>query len=817
MEEGAEHTRRLAEELEVLHKKVSKLESRLAEAEDRRQSAATGDVERDRRRLIDILESTTDFVSTSTPDGTILYLNRAGRRLSGLPDDTDVTRLHIRSFHPPEAAKFIYEVGLPRTVSEGSFSHETRLLRTDGTEISVSQVILSHKLPTGGVEYFSTIIRDISERFRVESALAQSEEKFRSVVQASPMGIHMYELKPGGDLVFTGANPAADTILGVDNSQFVGLTIEEAFPPMRGTELVDRYREAASGGTPWRASQVNYEDDQIAGAYEVHVFQTSPGRIAALFLDITDRLRAEASVRESEQRHRALFESMAQGVVYQDTDGRITEANPAAERILGLTVDQMTGRTSADARWKAVRENGSKLPGSEHPAMVSLRTGKPANALMGVDNPTEGGRRWIDVWSTPQFREGEPEPFRVFSTFTDITERLSARRRREELEQQLRQSQKMDAIGQLAGGIAHDFNNLLTTISGYSELVWEDIGEDSQLRSDVGEIRKAAERAAALTQQLLAFSRKQIISPRVLDINKRIDDAHNMLERLLGETIELKLSIGADPCRVEADPGQIDQVLINLAVNARDAMPEGGVLELSAGHATLDEQFCRTVPDVEPGEFVAITVRDTGHGMSQDILGRIFEPFFTTKEAGRGTGLGLSTVYGIVKQNRGAVKISSRPGEGTTATIYLPVAVAGAREYVDTRHPEKLRGDETILLVEDEDTVKSLTKKLLTSRGYNVIAADDTKHAIQICEDQDRHIDLLLTDVVMPQMDGRELYDQLERIRPRLKVLYMSGYAVDVITRHGVLDRDITFIAKPFSLSTLASRIREVLEREDGS
>jgi len=817
MEEGKEHTRRLAEELEILHKKVAELEARLVDAEDRRRSAATGDVEHDRRRLIDIMESTTDLVGTSTPDGSFLYLNKAGRRLLGLSDDADIAQLNARSMHSPGVAQFIVEVGLPKAISDGSFSHETTLLRADGSEIPVSQLILSHKFPTGELEYLSTIIRDTSERSRAETALAQSEEEFRSIIQATPMGIHMYELKPGGDLVFTGANPAADTILGVDNSQFVGLTLEEAFPPMRGTELVDRYREAASAGTPWRTSQVNYEDDQIAGAYEVHVFQTSPGRIAALFLDITDRLKAEAALRESEQRHRALFESMAQGVVYQDADGRITEANPAAERILGLTIDQMTDRTSMDPRWKAVRENGSELPGSEHPAMVSLRTGRPANALMGVDNPRESGRRWIDVWSTPQFREGEPEPFRVFSTFTDITDRLSARRRREELEQQLRQSQKMDAIGQLAGGIAHDFNNLLTTISGYSELVWEDIGEDSQLRSDVGEIRKAAERAAALTQQLLAFSRKQIISPRVLDINKHIDDAHNMLGRLLGETIELKLSIGAGSCRVEADPGQIDQVLINLAVNARDAMPEGGVLELSAGHATLDEQFCRTVPDVEPGEFVAITVRDTGHGMSQETLGRIFEPFFTTKEAGRGTGLGLSTVYGIVKQNRGAVKISSHPGEGTTATIYLPVAVTEAQEYVETPQPDKLGGDETILLVEDEEAVKSLTEKLLTSRGYSVISADDTKHAIQICENQDRHIDLLLTDVVMPQMDGRELYDQLSIIRPRLRVLYMSGYAVDVIARHGVLDRDITFIAKPFSLSTLASRIREVMEREDGS
>ena len=718
MDEGAEHTRRLAEELESLRGQVAQLEARLADAQAAR--AGVSDAEHDRRRLIELMES------TSAPDGVILDVNRAAE------------------------------------------------------------------------------------------ALAQSEEKFRNVIQASPMGIHMYELKPGGELVFTGANPAADKILGVDNSQFIGLTLEEAFPAARGSELPGQYRRVAASGNPWRMSQVDYRDDKVAGAYEVEVFQTSPGRIAAMFLDITDRIRAEQALRESEQRHRALFESMAQGVVYQNADGRITSANPAAEEILGLTVDEMTGRTSADPRWHAVSENGSSLPGSEHPAMVSLRTGRPANALMGVTNPRAGDLRWIDVWSTPQFRDGESEPFQVFSTFTDVTSRLSARKRREELEQQLRQSQKMEAIGQLAGGIAHDFNNLLTTISGYSELVWEDITEDTRLKSDISEIRKAAAKAAALTQQLLAFSRKQIISPRVLDINQCIDDAHKMLDRLLGETIELQLSIGPDPCRVEADPSQIDQILINLAVNARDAMPEGGVLELSAKPVTLDQKFCRTIADIEPGDFVEITVRDNGHGMTQDTLGHIFEPFFTTKEAGRGTGLGLSTVYGIVKQNRGAVRISSDPGRGTTATIYLPVASGGAQAAAEPRTLEKLGGNETILLVEDEDAVKSLTEKLLVSRGYSVITAEDPRHAIEICGDAARHIDLLLTDVVMPHMDGRELYDRLESMRPGLKVLYMSGYAVDVIARHGVLDKDMTFMSKPFSLTTLASKVREALETEAG-
>jgi len=814
MPDGNDTNRRLQGEIRMLREKVASLEALIAQSHTSGDEGSMGEVARERERLIDIIESTTDFVSTSTPDGRILFLNRAGRRLVGLPDDTDVGSMHIHDFHPPRATKFILEVGIPKCVADGSFSHETYLLHRNGTEIPVSQVILLHKLPTGDVDYLSTIIRDISEELRIAGALVESERKFGNVIQASPMGVHMYELESDGRLVFVGANPAADALLGVDNAQFIGKTVEEAFPPMADTEIPERYRRAASEGTPWRTSQVNYEDEQITGAFEVQAFQTSPNRMAAMFLDITNRLRAEEALRESEQRYRELFESMAQGVVYQDAGGHVVMANPAAERILGLSEDEMTGRTSLDPRWRTIREDRSEFPGHDHPAMVSLRTGQPADAVMGVFNVAEDAYRWIDVYATPQFRAGESSPYQVFTTFTDITERRLARRRRDELELQLRQSQKMEAIGQLAGGIAHDFNNLLTTISGYSELIWEEAGLDEKLRSDLEEIRKAADRASALTEQLLAFSRKQIISPRILNLNTRIREAHNLISRLIGETIDLNLELSDDPCTVEADPSQIDQILINLAVNARDAMPEGGRLTISTGHVLLDEKFCRTALDVEPGEFITVTVADTGNGMSQETLGRIFEPFFTTKEHGKGTGLGLSTVYGIVKQNRGAIKVSSQPNEGTTAEVFLPCAGQEIEDEVRGTPPTDLTGSETILLVEDEDAVRSLTEKLLHRRGYKVLLAGAPEKAIQTCHEYDGVIDLLLTDVVMPQMNGRTLYHRLKEIRPGLKALYISGYAADVIARHGVLEEDTNFVAKPFTTLTLATKLREALEKE---
>jgi PAS domain S-box-containing protein len=689
------------------------------------------------------------------------------------------------------------------------------VLHRDGTELRVSQVILSHKLPGGKVEYLSTIIRDISDKKRVDEALRESEEKFRSVIQASPMGVFMYSLAPDGRLVFIGANPAADRILGVDNSQFVGKTIEEAFPPLAETEIPDRYREAASQGTPWHTSRVNYEDDQIAGAYEVDAFQTSPGRMAVMFLDITNRLRAEEALRESEQRHRELFESMAQGVVYQDRDGRIIAANPAAEHILGITLEQMKGRTSKDPRWKTIREDGSSLPGDEHPAMVSLRTGEVSNRIMGVFNAELESHRWLDVYAIPQFKEGETEPHQVFTTFTDITERRSVAQQRVELEQQLRHAQKMEAVGQLAGGIAHDFNNLLTTIAGYSELIAEDAGSNKQLSADVEEIRKASERASALTQQLLAFSRKQIISPRILDANVSLEESLKMLSRLIGENIDLRLELIDDPCFVEADPNQLDQILINLAVNARDAMPDGGKILISTDRVELDDEFCRRVPDVEPGEFVTINVSDSGHGMNEETLGRIFEPFFTTKAYGKGTGLGLATVYGIVKQNRGAIKVSSQPDAGTNVVIFLPRVSKEAKAAAGQRPAVDITGTESILLVEDEDAVRALTEKLLASRGYKVLLAETPPHALEICRQQEGRIDLLLTDVVMPHMNGRELYHRMKEIQDDIKVLFMSGYAADVIAKHGVLEGDATFVAKPFTVDGLAAKVREALEKEE--
>jgi len=380
-------------------------------------------------------------------------------------------------------------------------------------------------------------------------------------------------------------------------------------------------------------------------------------------------------------------------------------------------------------------------------------------------------------------------------------------------EEQLRQSQKMEAIGRLAGGISHDFNNLLTAIIGYSEFLLFRLDQEDPLRKYAEEIKKAGERASSLTRQLLAFSRKQVLQPEVLDLNIIVADLDNMLRRLIGEDIELVTLLEPDLGAVKVDPGQMEQVIMNLAVNARDAMPYGGKLIIETANVDLDELYARQHSPIRPGHYVMLAVSDNGCGMDKETLSHIFEPFFTTKEQGKGTGLGLSTVYGIVKQSEGFIWVYSEPGTGTTFKIYLP-QVQGAERWPKTSPltTRMQRGSETILLVEDEEVVRELVGKLLPVNGFTVLAARNGSEALAICQQHKGPIHLLLTDVVMPQMSGRQLAAHLSKLHPEMKVLYMSGYTDDAIIRHGVLEPGLAFIQKPFTIDTMIQKVREVLD-----
>lgn len=384
---------------------------------------------------------------------------------------------------------------------------------------------------------------------------------------------------------------------------------------------------------------------------------------------------------------------------------------------------------------------------------------------------------------------------------------------RKQLEEQFLQAQKMEAVGRLAGGVAHDFNNLLTAIQGYVDLTLMDLRQQDPLRENLEEIRKAADRAAALTRQLLAFSRKQIFSPKVLVLNSVVTDVAKLLQRLIGEDIELRTTLDPGLGRVGADPTQMEQVIVNLALNARDAMPRGGILTIETANAELDEDYARQHLAVTPGSYVMIAVSDTGHGMDRETMSRLFEPFFTTKEKGKGTGLGLAMVYGIVKQSGGNIWVYSEPGRGTTFKIYLP-RVEEAEEPLEA--PREIaastKGSETVLFVEDEASVRKLSVRILRSRGYTVLEASNGGEALILCEDQKGPIDLLVSDVVLPQMGGRELAERLAQVRPGMRVLYLSGYTSDAIVHHGILDPGVAFLQKPFTPDELLRKMREVLD-----
>jgi nitrogen-specific signal transduction histidine kinase/ActR/RegA family two-component response regulator len=388
----------------------------------------------------------------------------------------------------------------------------------------------------------------------------------------------------------------------------------------------------------------------------------------------------------------------------------------------------------------------------------------------------------------------------------DLTERKS-------LERQLQQAQKMEAVGRLAGGVAHDFNNLLTVITGYGYMLLEDLANQPVPRGNVEQILRAVDRASALTNQLLAFSRRQVSPPKTIDVNELVLNMDKMLRRVIGEDIELVTALSPDAGKINADPGQIEQVIMNLVVNSRDAMPEGGRITIETANATLDEEYARIHLTARPGEYVMLSVIDTGEGMDEETRAHIFEPFFTTKEPGKGTGLGLAQVYGIVKQSDGEITVESAPSQGTRVQIYLPrISGTVSADEEERGEADRAEGTETVLLVEDEDDVRRLVCEVLEQHGYTVLSAAEPQEAIEICRTYRRQIDLLLTDMVMPQMGGRELADRTGWIRPDMRVLFMSGYTDDAMLGVAVSEPGVAFLKKPFTPAVLTRKIREVLE-----
>ena len=511
--------------------------------------------------------------------------------------------------------------------------------------------------------------------------------------------------------------------------------------------------------------------------------------------------RALERLKESEERFAKLFEASPAKIAIGTMDGRLVDVNRAYADFFGFAREEMVGRSVAELGIVG-RDELSRLlalGGRPGPAMRDVevamrhRDGRVFDVLMSADVITVAGK-----------------PHRV-ATLVDVTER-------KRLESQLAQAQRMDSIGRLAGGVAHDFNNILTAIAGYAKFLVEDLAEGDRRREDAREVARLTERAARLTGQLLAFSRRQLLVPEVFDANVMVADTARMLERVIGEDIEVRAELADRPCLVRADAAKLEQVLLNLALNARDAMPEGGTLTFATRGERPVRDFSARHPDLRPGPLVRITVRDTGVGMTDDVKARAFEPFFTTKAKGQGTGLGLSMAYGVVKQSGGALELESRPGAGTTLEIFLPCEEGEPNAGLtpaDAGQEARPGGPETVLLVEDEEAVRRVAERMLAAAGYRVLTAADGAQALDLLSRRGEPVELLLTDVVMPGMGGRELARRAAQASLARRVLYMSGYTDDPAVRQGVL-RGAAFLEKPFTRESLLRKVRETLDGRAG-
>ncbi|MFA6282673.1 MAG: PAS domain S-box protein [Desulfurivibrionaceae bacterium] len=530
--------------------------------------------------------------------------------------------------------------------------------------------------------------------------------------------------------------------------------------------------------------------------------------ILALLVDITKRKKAQDELKTNEERLRLALAAANQGLY--DLNVQTGEATVSPEYAT------MLGYDPADFHETNEKWIERLHPDDHEPVAAAYRdyiAGKISEYRVEFRQRTKPGD-WKWILSLGKVVEYNPagQPLRMLGTHTDITGRKQAEEEKQKLQAQLLQAQKMESVGRLAGGVAHDFNNMLQTILGYSDLSLAQVEATNPVHEGLLEIRKAAMRSADLTRQLLAFARKQTANPKIIDLNDTVSGMLKMLQRLIGEDIDLAWLPGHSLWPVKMDPSQLDQILANLAVNARDAIADTGKITIETENISLDTAYCTGHPDALPGKYVQLMVSDNGCGMDKETTAQIFEPFFTTKEQGKGTGLGLATVYGIVRQNNGFVNLYSEPGQGTTFSIYLPSFISETVPVAETsRTEEPLNGTETVLLVEDDAAILDLGMTVLQRLGYTVLAANTPNMAIQLAQEQEGEIHLLITDVIMPEMNGRELAQRLSSLRPTMQCLYMSGYTANVIAHHGVLDPGIHFIQKPFSIDALGRAVREAL------
>jgi two-component system, cell cycle sensor histidine kinase and response regulator CckA len=772
-----------------------------------------GQVQKAEENYRSIFENAIEGIYQSTPAGRFITVNPAMARILGYasPEElittiTDIpSQLYVSAESRAEATRLEGE----RRVLQG---FEFEAYRKDGQKIWLSLNRRSVQDENGVELYREGSVEEITERKQAEKERARlateienQRERLDNLISSVPGVVWEAWGQPdAANQRFDFVSDYAEALLGYSVEEWLStpnfwLTIAHPDDKERAG------REAAASFAAGKNSTVEFRwvaKDGHAVWVESNyvVIKDDEGRpigLRGVTTDTSERKRAEEELRQSEERYRDLVENAHDIIYSHDLEGNYTSINKAGEQITGYTRAEvfktnLNETVAPEYRNRAMEMLNRKLAGEKVTAYELEILAK------------DGHRVAVEVNTKLVFQNGKP--LGVQGIARDVTQR-------KQLEEQLRQSQKMEAIGQLAGGVAHDFNNLLTAINGYSALALQRVDDKDPVKGYLEEVKKAGDRAANLTRQLLAFGRKQILQPLAINLNDVVTDMNKMLRRLIGEDIKLTAKLDRALAKIKADPGQIEQVLVNLVVNARDAMPKGGDLTIETASVELDSNYAGKHVGFAPGNYVMLAVSDTGIGMNQATQAQIFDPFFTTKEKGKGTGLGLSTVYGIVKQSGGSIWVYSELGRGTTFKVYLPQLEASTSKSEDSIAEVSIpRGSETILLVEDEEMVRGLTRKILDQAGYKVFDVSRGEDAIRWCRENKQKIDLLLTDVVMPETSGKEVADRLSDLRPGLKVLFMSGYTDQAIVHHGVLDSNVEFIQKPFTPAALGKKVRDVLD-----
>ncbi|HVE59682.1 MAG TPA: response regulator [Pyrinomonadaceae bacterium] len=811
-----------------------------------------------------LAETASDAIIKIDADSRILFINRAGEKIFGYPVDemlgqplTMLMSKSMRTAHHKGIEHYL-ETG-KKSVSWNSM--ESIALHRNGNEFPIELSFSEHQ---EGKNFFIGIARDITGRKQAENALRESEEHFSIAQEVARIGSFELDLKTREAKTSLALEALYSAPPGALNKKFedwAKYLHPEDLP--KAAQEMERMMATGEHDSEFRIIQ---KDGSIRWLYSKgKVFYDDEGvplRLVGVNMDVTERKQAEAALAEANDRaireYDRLLERLATLGQKLGTGRDLTAIFSAILEFALASVPCSALFISLYDKEQSTRKiiymwyNGNEMEVSSlEPVPVntgsvgqSIRSGeviivddylktlgeKLPRLYLGFEEDSREPRSMVVapmkiMGSVVGVIEIQSYDLAAYTAEHAIALRMAANlaanaienvrllEQERESAEQLRQAQKLESVGRLAGGIAHDFNNMLTAINGYSDLILRQLDDDSPIRSKIKEIKKAGERSAALTHQLLAFSRRQMLKTKVLNINEVIVETSKMLQRLIGEDVQLNIKPDSKIGRIDADPGQLAQVVMNLAVNARDSMPHGGELTIETANIYLDEEYAARHVPTRPGAYVLLSVSDTGTGMDEETQQNIFEPFFTTKEIGKGTGLGLATVYGIVKQSGGYIWVESEVGKGTKFNIYLPRIEEKVELSEDQSAADYTRkGNETILLVEDEEILRNLCRQILESCGYKVIEAGNGSEALAICREADYKIDLVLTDVVMPKMSGRQLVEQLAVLRPEIKVIYMSGYTDDKAVRQDAAEEGANFIPKPFTFNTLAEKVRELLD-----